>query len=75
MTIFDLSGDREYETAVTDYFNDLQIVLVCYNMCDKESLADAERWLTKVVPKNALKGAIVSLVGCKKDLLKASVSY
>lgn len=74
MTIFDLSGDKEYETAVSENFNNLQIVLICYNMCDKASLAEAERWLTKFVPKSVLKTAVVNIVGCKKDLTKATVT-
>lgn len=73
MTIFDLSGDKDYEAAVKDYLNNLQIVLVCYSVIDKASVDEAERWLTKIVPRSSLKDAVIIVVGCKKDLTKQVV--
>ena len=73
MTIFDLSGDTDYDAAVADYCSNLQIVLLCYNVNDKSSLDVAEQWLGRIQPKSALKDMVVMVVGCKKDLCKASV--
>ena len=73
MTIFDLSGDPIYEPAVTEYFANLQILLVCYDATDKDTLTAAEKWINRISPKSSLKEATGFLVACKKDLLKTSV--
>jgi GTPase SAR1 family protein len=72
MTIFDLSGDREYMQAIADYLNNIQILLLCYSIVDQDSIQDAEKWISKI-PKSNLKDVVGIVVGCKKDLTKASV--
>ena len=73
MTIFDLSGDKEYGVAVQDYMNSIQILLLCYSVVERESVEEAERLVMKI-QKSGMKDIIGVVVGCKKDLVKIAVS-
>lgn len=58
--------------AIADYLNNIQILLLCYSVVDLDSVQDAEKWVTKI-SKSSLKEVVGIVVGCKKDLTKATV--
>ena len=60
--------------AIADYLNSIQILLLCYSIVDLDSVQDAEKWISKISKAN-LKDVVGIVVGCKKDLTKATVNF
>jgi GTPase SAR1 family protein len=68
MSIFDLSGDNIYETVRKEYYKDSQGVLLCFNLADKDTFQNLDKW-EKEMHANGInpKNAFIGLVGSKSD--------
>ena len=68
MSIFDLSGDNIYETVRKEYYKDSQGVLLCFNLADKDSFQNLDKWEKEMHANGInLKNAFIGLVGSKSD--------
>lgn len=65
LSIWDLGGDQAYATMLPLTVVDAVAVLFCFDLTNRQSLADVREWYRQVRGLN--KQAIAVLVGCKFD--------
>ena len=67
LLLYDTAGQEKFKSLIPMYIRDAQIILVVYDITNKESFLHTEHWVneTKDLKKE---GAIFALVGNKSDL-------
>ena len=67
VNLVDTCGEERFRTLSSSYYNDVDGVLVAFDLGDKESFNDAERWLNEAGFLSEKKNLHKMLVGTKSD--------
>lgn len=69
VNFFDLSGSPDYEEIRNNFFSDAQVVLLVFDIDNKQSFQNLPRW-ENIMKSNGLdlKQTVVFLLGNKSDL-------
>ena len=69
LQIWDTAGQERYRALAPLYYRHAHIILIVYNVCDRDSYKEALRWRREI--SSVLKSrAIYALVGNKADLIE-----
>eukprot|EP01090_Pellita_catalonica_P017598 TRINITY_DN5350_c0_g1_i1.p1 TRINITY_DN5350_c0_g1~~TRINITY_DN5350_c0_g1_i1.p1 ORF type:complete len:200 (+),score=32.80 TRINITY_DN5350_c0_g1_i1:87-686(+) len=66
VTLTDTAGQERFRGLTTSFYRNADVVLLCFDIADKESWKDVDDWLTD--SRRLAQDAILILVGCKEDL-------
>lgn len=73
--IFDVSGDKRFLTIVNSYFRNAEGIIICYDVTNKESFENIDRWMHHIKSEGN-DYAIHFLVALKSDLYRQRlISY
>lgn len=74
LQIWDTAGQERFRTITSSYYRGCNCVMVVYDVTDRKSFANVERWMNEV-DRNARSDAVRALVGNKTDLDDRQVTY
>ena len=69
LSIWDMAGQESYYSVNKLYFRGAQIVFICFDLTNKQSFSNIEKW-KNVMIENTSNLFGIFLVGCKSDLNK-----
>ena len=73
--IWDTAGQERFRTITSSYYHGADVVLICYDVTDKETFNNLEKWLDEIKQYSATLPQII-LCGTKNDLeIKRAVLY
>jgi len=67
LQLWDTAGQERFKSLIPSYLKDAVGAIIVYDVTNKQSLADAERWLRLYNDNKSLEGYAI-LVGNKTDL-------
>lgn len=67
LEIWDTAGQERYRSLVPMYYKNASIILIIFDITNKESFNDAQYWI-KQIHENTFNNPLIALVGNKKDL-------
>ena len=68
MQIWDTAGQERFKTITTSYYRGSHIIFLCYDITDKESFYNLDRWYTEI-RRYANENVKIILCGTKSDLV------
>lgn len=75
LQIWDTSGQERFKTITSSYYRGSHGIIVVYDITDRESFNDVNRWISEL-KKIVSDKSVLILVGSKKDLsYKRVISY
>lgn len=72
LQIWDTAGQERFNSIITTYFKGSNIIILCFDMTNKDSFHGMERWVNLVMNNICNKIPMV-IVGTKCDLISESV--
>jgi Ras-related protein Rab-6A len=72
LNLWDTSGQEKFDSILTGYFRGCDAAVIVYDVTDRNSFNDVEKWFTKI-RHQASRPPIMFIVGTKADL-KAEVT-
>eukprot|EP01084_Bolivina_argentea_P318035 551463_1 len=70
VVIWDTAGQEKYQSICKQYYHKADVILYCYDMTDKKSLNNSEKWRKQIEENVKKDNVIVQLVGCKSEAKK-----
>jgi len=67
VSIYDLSGNRRFETLYPTYLRTAEMAFICVSVTDRSSYDSLEYWINKLKASD-MNLDLVSIVGCKSDM-------
>lgn len=67
LQLWDTAGQERFRSLIPSYLKDAICAIIVFDVCNKQSLVDAEKWLKLYSENKAFEGYTV-LVGNKIDL-------
>ena len=74
MTIWDTCGQEKYKSITKQYFEDVDGIILIYDVSDNNSFRDLNKWLNEI-KKNCLKNVSIILCANKVDIVWREVSF
>jgi small GTP-binding protein len=71
--IWDTAGQEQYANIVRSYLREVDVIIFMYDITDKKSFDNLDKWLNEVEYQNKDKKIIKYIVGNKKDMEKKRV--
>jgi len=72
LNLWDTSGQEKFDSILTGYFRGCDAAVIVYDVTDRNSFNDVEKWFTKI-RHQASRSPIMFIVGTKADM-KAEVT-
>eukprot|EP00703_Trepomonas_sp_PC1_P004163 JAP92443.1 Rab-like protein [Trepomonas sp. PC1] len=69
LTFFDTSGDSIYKEVRSEFYNDLAVLVVCFDLSSKQSYLEVQQFVDEFQQSGSFDAAVM-LVGCKADKQK-----
>ena len=67
LQIWDTAGQERFRALIPSYIRDASVVVIAYDVCDKQTFESLERWVNSVRDVQG-DSVIIMLVGNKVDL-------
>ena len=75
ITIWDTCGQEKYRSITKNYFNDADGIILIYDVCDRKSFENLDKWL-RDIKENSNKGEISTILcGNKIDIKPRNTSF
>jgi small GTP-binding protein len=68
--IWDTAGQEQYANIVRSYLREVDVIILMYDITNKKSFDNLDKWLNEVEYQNKNKKIIKYIVGNKKDMEK-----